>query len=103
LSVPLPAPLRGPALSLAELVATWPLGSLSDRFHPARRELPKLRGNRRAFAQGAVRHLIFGVTLGELERRLNAVPEPAPPSPETEFSSNGHGPIEHAITAESPE
>ena len=99
-AMPLPRPLRGPVLSLGEHVALWPLGFLSDRFHPAREELPKLHGNRRAFAQGAVRHLVFGLTLGELERRLNAAPEPAPPPAAVDVSSNGHGSIERASSGE---
>jgi hypothetical protein len=99
-ALPLPRALRGPVVSLGEHVALWPLGSLSDRFHPAREELPTLRGNRRAFAQGAFRHVLFGLTLGELERRLNATPEPAPPPPPVDVSSNGHGSIEHAVSGE---
>jgi hypothetical protein len=96
--LPLPPALRGPTLALAEHFALWPLGALSDRFHPARGELAALSGNRRAFAQAAWRHLLFGIVLGELERRLNAEPEPAPPEPEADFSSNGHGSLEHAVT-----
>ncbi len=98
--IPLPPPLRGPAVALVENLVSWPLGSLSDRFHPARKELPKLAGNRRTFAQATVRHAIFGVVLGELERRLNAAPEPAPPQPQADFSSNGHGSLEHAVSVE---
>ena len=41
-----------------------------DRVHPARDDLPKLSGNA-AFAQATWRHLVFGVVLGELERRFN--------------------------------
>lgn len=96
--LPMPPVLRGPTLALAEHVALWPLGVLSDRLHPARRELPPFAGNRRAFAQATWRHLLFGVVLGELERRLNAEPEPAPPEPEADYSSNGHGSLEHAVT-----
>jgi hypothetical protein len=99
-AVPLPRPLRGPALALFEHLALWPLGAVSDRFHPARKELPKLQGNRRAFAQGTVRHLIFGLVLGELEQRLNAAPEPAPPPDAIDVSSNGHGSIEHAASGQ---
>jgi hypothetical protein len=99
--IPLPAVLRGPALALSETFATWPLASLSDRVHPRRKKLPTLAGNRKALAQAALRHLVFGVVLGELERRLNAVPEPVPPMPDAEFSSNGHGSLEHAISTES--
>jgi hypothetical protein len=62
--------------------------------------LPTLQGNKRAFAQATVRHLIFGVVLGELERRLNAAPEPAPPPAAIDVSSNGHGSIEHAASGQ---
>ena len=99
--LPLPPALRGPAAALTEHVVLWPLTSVSDRYHPARKNLPRLAGNRRAFAQATVRHLIFGIVLGELERRLNAAPEPAPLLSESDLSSNGHGSLEHAITAES--
>jgi hypothetical protein len=98
--MPLPPATRGPVIALAEHVALWPLGSISDRIHPARKQLPKLAGNNRAFAQAAWRHLLFGVVLGELERRLNAEPEPAPTEPEVRFSSNGHGSLEYAVTVE---
>jgi hypothetical protein len=96
--LPLPPALRGPAVALIEHVAMWPLGALSDRLHPARGELPSLAGNRRAFTQGMWRHVLFGVVLGELERRLNAEPEPAPPPEAADYSSNGHGRIEHAVS-----
>jgi hypothetical protein len=96
--LPLPAPLRGPAAALFEHVAMWPLGAVSDRVHPARNELPKLSGNRAAFLQSTWRHLLFGLILGELERRVNAEPEPAPPEPEADYSSNGHGSLEHAVS-----
>lgn len=98
--VPLPPPLRGPLFALTEHVASWPLTALTDRFHPARADLPKLSGNRRGFAQAAWRHLLFGIVLGELERRLNAAPEPAPPEPAADFSSNGHGSLDHTLSVE---
>ncbi len=98
-ALPLRPPLRGPAMALTEHVVLWPLGALSDRFHPARRQLPKFVGNRRAFAQSTWRHLLFGVILGELERRLNAEPEARVPGPEDVFSSNGHGSLEYAESA----
>jgi hypothetical protein len=85
---------------LVQHTAFWPLGIISDRFHPARDQLPKFVGNRRAFAQSAWRHVLFGAVLGELERRLNAEPEPSPPEPEVEFSNNGHGNLEHAVSVE---
>src|SRR5919112_1156113 len=50
------------AAGLAEHVATWPLTALVDR---------QLAGDRRAFAQSAWRHALFGMVLGEVERRLN--------------------------------
>jgi hypothetical protein len=96
--LPLPPAVRGPFVALLENFAGWPLGYVSDRLHPARHELPRLGGNRRALAQATWRHLLFGIVLGELERRLNAEPEPVPPEPEVEFSNNGHGSLEHAVT-----
>ncbi len=98
--MPLPPITRGPIAALAENLASWPLTAMTDRFHPARDELPKLTGNRRAFAQATWRHLLFGVVLGELDRRLNGEPPPAPPVAEAAFSSNGHGSLEHAVSAE---
>ncbi len=59
------------AASVGEHVGLWPLTRLVDRHHPARRELTPLAGNRRAFAQGAWRHLLFALVLGALESRLN--------------------------------
>jgi hypothetical protein len=97
--VPLPPWARGPAAGLAEHAGLWPLGRLSDRFHPARDELEPLTGNRRALAQGAWRHLLFGAVLGELERRLNPPEEDVPPPYEALVSPNGHGRIEHAVAA----
>ena len=99
-ALPLPASLKGPACGLVEHLLGWPLGRVSDRAHPARDKLPTLTGNSRAFAVATWRHLVFGFVLGELERRLNAGPEPAPPEPEAEYSSNGHGSLEHALSAE---
>ncbi len=97
-AIPVSPKLRGPVAALAEHVALWPLVALTDRLHPARHELPKLRGNRVAFLQAAWRHLLFGTVLGELERRINAEPEAEPPEPETHYSSNGHGSLEHAVS-----
>ena len=98
--LPVAPVLRGPLVALVEHVALWPLASLSDRFHPARGELPRLAGNRRAFAQATWRHLLFGLVVGELERRLNAEPEPEPVIPEVDLSSNGRGSLEHAVSVE---
>jgi hypothetical protein len=72
-----PRGLGAPLVALVENFGLWPLGRLSDRFHPARDELPGLTGNRRALTQATWRHLLFGIVLGELERRLNQ--EPAEP------------------------
>ena len=68
---PLPAWANAPAAALTENFALWPLVGLTDRFHPARDELPDLAGNRAALAQATWRHLLFGVVLGETERRWN--------------------------------
>ncbi len=95
--LPIPAVLRGPAAALVEQTVVWPLGAVSDRFHPARSKLPTLAGNRRAFAQELWRHLLFGILLGELERRLNPEPEPVPPLDAADYSSNGHGQLDHAV------
>jgi hypothetical protein len=100
--LPLPAWARGPAAGLVEHLGLWPLTRLSDRVHPARDQLPRLSGNRRAFAQAAWRHLLFGVVLGELERRLNAgEEEPVLPYADV-VSSNGHGDLEQAVSARVP-
>jgi hypothetical protein len=99
-ALPVPPVLRGPAAALAEHLLLWPLGALSDRFHPGREELPTLSGNARAFAQAAWRHLLFGIVLGELERRVNAPPEAESPEQQADFSSNGHGTLEHAVSVD---
>ena len=59
------------ALALAEHVALWPLGRLVDRYHPARgaEGVPRLTGNRAAYAQATWRHLLFGWLLGRLYGR----------------------------------
>jgi hypothetical protein len=95
----LPGPLvvRAVTAAMIEHVALWPLGQLVDRYHPARKELTPLHGNNRAFAQAAWRHLVFGLVLGELERRMN--PEGVDEPPEVPVSSNGHGNIELAVGA----
>lgn len=99
-AIHVPAPLRGPLLALLEHLALWPLTVLTDRFHPAREQLPTLLGNRAAFAQATWRHLLFGLVLGELERRVNPEPEPAPPSADADYSSNGHGPLQHVVSGQ---
>jgi hypothetical protein len=69
-SLPGSALLRGLLAGLVEHVATWPLSVLFDRYHPARKELPKF-GNRRGFAQATIRHAVFGIVLGLLEGALD--------------------------------
>ena len=96
--LPLPAALRGPAAALSEHLASWPLVHATDRIHPARDRLPRLAGDRAAFAQAAWRHLLFGLVLGELERRWNSRPEPEPEPPlPADYSSNGHGSFADAV------
>jgi hypothetical protein len=70
-SLPGPAVLRGLLAGLIEHVATWPMTVLVDRYHPARKELPKLAANPRAFGQATIRHAVFGIVLGLLEDALN--------------------------------
>jgi hypothetical protein len=70
-SLPGPAVLRGLLAGLIQHVATWPMTVLVDRYHPARKELPKLAANTRAFGQATIRHAVFGVVLGLLEAALN--------------------------------
>lgn len=97
-ALPLPAWAKGPAAGLTEHLLSWPGTRFTDRFHPARSELPALWGDRAAFAQATWRHLLFGTVLGELERRLNP-PEPFEPVPidDATVSTNGHGSIEHLV------
>lgn len=90
-----PAPARGLLAAQVENFGLWPLGRLVDRYHPARRELPRLEGNLRALAQATWRHAVFGLVLGLLEERLNAELSAEPPA--VPVSSNGHGDIEVAV------
>jgi hypothetical protein len=100
--LPLPSWARGPVAAVAEHVATWPGMALTDRLHPAREELPRVAGDPAAFAQGVWRHLLFGVVLGELERRLNAPGVEDVLPYEHVVSSNGHGDLEHAAGVARP-
>ncbi|MCA1846445.1 MAG: hypothetical protein LC792_25270 [Actinobacteria bacterium] len=70
-SLPGPAALRGLLVGLIEHVAAWPATLLVDRYHPARKEMPKLAANRRAFGQATIRHAVFGIVLGLVEDALN--------------------------------
>jgi hypothetical protein len=95
--LPGPPALRGVVAALAEHALTWPGMRLTERYHPARGDLPPLWGSARAFAQATWRHALFGAVLGVLEQTLNdrSADEP-PPVP---ASSNGHGDIEAAAVA----
>ena len=95
--MPGPPVLRGVTAALAEHLASWPLTQLTDRYHPARRDMPPLWGNWRAFAQEAWRHALFGAVLGALEHALNDRSADEPP--EIPVSSNGHGDIEQVAGA----
>jgi hypothetical protein len=54
-------------LALLEHVALFPLGTLVDRYHPARGEPGVVRlFSVPAFAQATVRHALFGAALGAL-------------------------------------
>lgn len=95
--LPGPPVATGVLAALVESVGLWPLARVSDRYHPARGELPRLAGNRRALLQATWRHALFGIALGAVEALINdrSADEP-PPIP---VSSNGHGNIEAAMSA----
>lgn len=94
----LPSWARGPVAAMAEHASTWPLTALVSRLHPAGDDFPPLFANPRALAQATWRHMLFGVVLGELERRLNAPSDTQIPSYEHVASSNGHGDLEAALS-----
>ena len=94
--VPLPPVAAGLVAGLAEHAASWPLVWLVDNRHPARGEMPKLWGNRRALLQATWRHALFGAVLGGLEALMNDRSADEPPT--IPFSSNGHGSLEAAVT-----
>ncbi|HLM10302.1 MAG TPA: hypothetical protein VK307_11360 [Thermoleophilaceae bacterium] len=93
--VPGPPAAVGVAAGIGEHAATWPLTGLLDRYHPARTELEPMRGNARALAAETWRHALFGLVLGEVERRLNDAGA-LEPLDQVPVASNGHGNIEHA-------
>ncbi len=93
--IPGPPAARGLAAATVEHLATWPMLALVERYHPRSHELPKVFGRRNAFLQSFWRHALFGLVLGELERRLNTEDEDEPP--EIPVSSNGHGNIELVV------
>jgi hypothetical protein len=65
---------RGPKAGVlvfeAETLATWPLMTLVDRFHPDRRNgiWPPFTRNGRVLAQELAVHALFGAILGSLLR-----------------------------------
>ncbi len=95
--LPGPPIAQGTAMAIAEHFALWPLVALTDRYHPRRRELPALKGDRRAFWQAFYRHALFGLVLSALEAKLNSMPDEEPPP--VPISSNGHGDIKLAVGA----
>ncbi|MCA1704091.1 MAG: hypothetical protein LC808_12830, partial [Actinobacteria bacterium] len=95
--VPAPPVLVALGAVMAEHLATWPLVGVLDRLHPRRTELPRLKGNRRAFWQATWRHAVFGLVLGELERRLNAGVSHEEPPAAIPASSNGQGSVEAVV------
>jgi hypothetical protein len=96
--LPLPSWAKGPAAAMAEHAGTWPLTLLVGRVHPAGGDFPALFANPRAIAQATWRHLVFGVVLGELERRLNADDDADLPAFDQVASTNGHGDLEKALS-----
>jgi hypothetical protein len=93
-SLPGPRVLRGPAVALAEHLATWPLTAVLDRLEL---DQPTLWGSGPAFAQAAWRHVLFGALLGEIERRLNPPEAELEPVGAEVAASNGHGSPEHLV------
>jgi hypothetical protein len=83
---------------MLEHVSSWPLTAVTDRVHPARDEMPAASSSWRALAQATWRHMLFGIVLGELERRLNAERDTEIPNYEEVISSNGHGSLERAAS-----
>jgi hypothetical protein len=97
--LPLPAAIRGPLFALAEHLGTWPLTAYLGLVHPAPEELPPLWGSGRAFAQATWRHLLFGMILGETERRLNASDDDPGTVDAAAAASNGHGSAAHLVAS----
>ena len=64
--LPGPGWARGLLAAQFENFGLWPLAGFIDRYHPAREQLSRLGGNRRALAQATWRHAIFGLVLGTL-------------------------------------
>ena len=94
--VPAPPVVAGLVAGMVEHAGSWPLVPLVDKSHPARRDMPKLWGNRRALLQATWRHALFGAVLGGLEALINDRSADEPPT--IPFSSNGHGSLETAVS-----
>lgn len=75
--LPVPRPAAGIAAAMVEHVLSWPGVRITDRFHPAREQMPVMTGNRRAWWQAAWRHFVFGSALGVFELALNPDPDDA--------------------------
>ncbi len=98
--LPGPAAARGLTAGMAEHLATWPSTRYVAAAHPVGGSFPALWGDHRAFGQAVWRHALFGVVLGELERRLNppvdaAGGADAGPDPQ----SNGHAHVERVVVS----
>jgi hypothetical protein len=65
------------AFAMTEHLLTYPLTTLTDRYHPARGSagLPPMSRSARAFAQATWRHLLFGIALGRLARPRRETPD----------------------------
>lgn len=87
-SIPVAPPLRGPLVGLFEHLATWPAVALVD---------PALFRSGRGFAQSVWRHVLFGLVVGELERRLNPPAAELVPVDDAAVASNGHGSAAHLV------
>src|SRR3954451_661926 len=94
--LPGPPVATGLLAGLVEQAGTWPVVTLVDSRHPARRDLPTLGGNTRALAQATWRHALFGAVLGGVEALVNDRSADEPPT--IPFSSNGHGSLETTVT-----
>jgi hypothetical protein len=97
--LPVPRAACGPLVALTEHLATWPGTAFIGLVHPAPAEVPVLWGSARAFAQATWRHLLFGVVLGETERRLNAPGGEPPAVDAAAAASNGHGSAAHLVAS----
>ena len=99
-ALPIPPALRGPAVALAEHWSpSWPLAALTDRYHPARDDLPALYRQPPRLRPG---HLA-PPPVRPRARRARAPPERRPeptlPGPAPDYAINGHGSLERAVSS----